>query len=518
MMLINSPTEKLWPVHLKPKEDELLSSWLSRLAIAHGLKLSKFFSSSFSHLGTLKNEAWNRDIDKSSPLWIFEILAGRTGTPLNRVIATGLSIYEGMLYQRNNLCGNTQWIMPVGSNRHIQHLFGLQFCPYCLMQDEEPYFRRNWRLACIVLCIKHRIRLLDRCYRCGAAVKFNKGLTGFKCDLPSYGITICHSCKTDLRTAATSKLTTPALDAEVMFQDDLMRIIKDGYTEIPESGVIYSHLYFDVLYKLINLFTGGNKAVFRRENINRYFKTNNFTQLFKATKHPHFEHLRVDIRLELMGATRLLLRNWPNNFIKFCKDARLSSETLFKHFDDVPFWFWSVVHDHLTRTRYKHTIQEVQAALNCMSLIRQKYPYRPHRFPKDLRDVSEFLAVARMCKVWENFDVPNMRLKKNWNNARRSGKSKRSNAPQEPRLVPDQLWEKIKLLLPNSSCYSSNINRADDRKMLNGILYVICTSSSWSAVPSVFGSSSTVHRRFTLWKNKGILDELLARCSHIYER
>jgi TniQ protein len=30
---------KLWPVHLKRHEDELLSSWLARLALAHGLRL-----------------------------------------------------------------------------------------------------------------------------------------------------------------------------------------------------------------------------------------------------------------------------------------------------------------------------------------------------------------------------------------------------------------------------------------------------------------------------------------------
>ena len=34
--------KELLPVHLKPKEDELLSSWLIRLSIGHGLKPSIF--------------------------------------------------------------------------------------------------------------------------------------------------------------------------------------------------------------------------------------------------------------------------------------------------------------------------------------------------------------------------------------------------------------------------------------------------------------------------------------------
>ncbi|MGH9908482.1 MAG: TniQ family protein, partial [Pyrinomonadaceae bacterium] len=35
-------TGTLWPVHLKPQEDELLSSWLARLALAHGQTEASF--------------------------------------------------------------------------------------------------------------------------------------------------------------------------------------------------------------------------------------------------------------------------------------------------------------------------------------------------------------------------------------------------------------------------------------------------------------------------------------------
>ncbi len=37
-------TRTLWPVHLKPQEDELLSSWLARLALAHGQTVATFTS------------------------------------------------------------------------------------------------------------------------------------------------------------------------------------------------------------------------------------------------------------------------------------------------------------------------------------------------------------------------------------------------------------------------------------------------------------------------------------------
>jgi hypothetical protein len=43
----------------------------------------------------------------------------------------------------------------------------LQFCPQCLAEDEQPYFRREWRLATAIACARHRSRLLDRCPACG---------------------------------------------------------------------------------------------------------------------------------------------------------------------------------------------------------------------------------------------------------------------------------------------------------------------------------------------------------------
>jgi len=46
----------------------------------------------------------------------------------------------------------------------------LQFCPQCLAEDEQPYFRRQWRLATTIACARHGSRLLDRCPACGQAL------------------------------------------------------------------------------------------------------------------------------------------------------------------------------------------------------------------------------------------------------------------------------------------------------------------------------------------------------------
>ena len=52
----------LWPAHPKPLPDELLSSWMVRIAGQHGLKLHTFASAVWPGISI-----WNRDIDRSGP-------------------------------------------------------------------------------------------------------------------------------------------------------------------------------------------------------------------------------------------------------------------------------------------------------------------------------------------------------------------------------------------------------------------------------------------------------------------
>ncbi|MDQ3555642.1 MAG: TniQ family protein, partial [Gemmatimonadota bacterium] len=80
---------RLWPVHLKPLPDELLSSWLGRLAAAHGLKLHTFCTLAFG-----RRALWNRDLDRLAPPEVMEVLAERTATPPARVRETTLARYE----------------------------------------------------------------------------------------------------------------------------------------------------------------------------------------------------------------------------------------------------------------------------------------------------------------------------------------------------------------------------------------------------------------------------------------
>ena len=81
-----------------------------------------------------------------------------------------------------------------------------------------------------------------------------------------------------------------------------------------------------------------------------------------------------------------------------------------------------------------------------------------------------------------------------------------------PRLVDDELWELIAPLLPpRPQRYRYPGRRPlDDRKVLNGILFVLTTGIAWQQLPQElgFGSGMTCWRRLRDWHQAGVWQQL----------
>ncbi len=197
-------TGELWPAHPKPLPDELLSSWLIRIARAHGLKLQTFCDRVFGN----ERQLWNRDIDRLGPEWLLSSLVRHTGTSIETVRQTTLDIYRGRLFHRHPSAGVLRWILPVGMYHRKRRNFGLQFCPQCLAEDQEPYFRTQWRLAILTWCPLHRLFLHDRCPGCNAPVAFHRRELGHPAITDAGPLSLCHACGFDLRFASRQAFTT----------------------------------------------------------------------------------------------------------------------------------------------------------------------------------------------------------------------------------------------------------------------------------------------------------------------
>jgi len=80
---------------------------------------------------------------------------------------------------------------------------------------------------------------------------------------------------------------------------------------------------------------------------------------------------------------------------------------------------------------------------------------------------------------------------------------------QKYRLLPSDLmdkeWEMLRPLLPAPA--KRGRPRADDRKTLNGILYVLSTGCRWDDLsPERYGSGKTCWRRFEEWRTNGFFN------------
>lgn len=399
--MLDSPlSEKLWPVHIKPQEDELLTSWLMRLSMAHGMKLHTFCSTAWP-----QKAIWNRDIDKSADSEIIRVLSERTGTQLGRVRETTLAAYEGILYQTHNHFGPTSWIMPVGIYHRTRRQFGLQYCPRCLAEDKYPYYRRKWRLAFIVVCEKHHLLLHDRCPQCEAPINFHRNELGDFHKLAAISLTHCYLCNFDLREADQIILTTlnqPAVanipcltptSCEVEFTKRMLRSVDRGFARIDENITVYSVLFFAGLRQLMKVLAMRNKRLKEmRANLSATYSIENYLPPLSHSQ-PDLQELNLQARKQLLGLAGCLLTEWPHRFVEFSRRYKVWSSLWLRHLEPsprdrtrtAPFWLWRIVYDYLYRARYCPSDEEINEAI--------KYLRRIGEIPSKSK-ISRLLGVA----------------------------------------------------------------------------------------------------------------------------
>ncbi|MDB5979648.1 MAG: ISPs1, transposase OrfA [Pseudomonas sp.] len=75
--------------------------------------------------------------------------------------------------------------------------------------------------------------------------------------------------------------------------------------------------------------------------------------------------------------------------------------------------------------------------------------------------------------------------------------------------ISDTAWDLVADLV--SPTRRTGRPRIDDRLMLNGVLWVLCSGAAWRDLPEHFGPWSTVYQRFRDWRNQGTFDQMLKR-------
>jgi transposase len=70
----------------------------------------------------------------------------------------------------------------------------------------------------------------------------------------------------------------------------------------------------------------------------------------------------------------------------------------------------------------------------------------------------------------------------------------------------EEQWDLIAPLLPKPK--GRGRPRAEDRRTLNGILWLLRSGARWQDLPPKYGSRSTGHRRLQQWQDQGVWEQI----------
>lgn len=182
-----------WPLRPAPMPDELLSSWLNRLAVANGMAPWSFYLS-LSRVTGSDTAKYRRVVRQENRLKISEIhwvdfrCTNRLANYLAEHSGLDAKLIRGLALKRPSDAsgddrppkGNLQWAlleaMPEllfsemeDGERSKLHGY-IRFCPHCMAEWRDPWFRKFWRTSLASVCVRHGCFLLPAC-SCGADVR-----------------------------------------------------------------------------------------------------------------------------------------------------------------------------------------------------------------------------------------------------------------------------------------------------------------------------------------------------------
>lgn len=72
--------------------------------------------------------------------------------------------------------------------------------------------------------------------------------------------------------------------------------------------------------------------------------------------------------------------------------------------------------------------------------------------------------------------------------------------------LSDYEWTAIRPMLPNKP---RGVRRVNDRRVLNGIFWVLRSGAPWRDLPEKYGPRTTCYNRFVRWRRAGVWDRIM---------
>ncbi|ELS29751.1 Hypothetical protein ppKF707_5293 [Metapseudomonas furukawaii] len=358
VLTTTDPRHPLLAYRSRPQEDELLLSWMTRLARGNAVKLQCLAT---DILG-FSSQLLSHDLDRVPDEELLGRIVRRVGCTYEQAFSTGMWAYQGLLwFQAPSERGPVDWLMPMGRSCHDHRRissYTTQMCCACLASDPIPYFRRYWRLALAVVCPAHGIYLRDCCPWCHGPIEYHT--TDFGCRLlPAVEPMMhCGKCGHDWCHEPWDEISAP--ESLVVFQRQLCRMLVDGWSPDLPGAEVFSPLFFAGLKILLQRLNQPGRCRRLRE----YFALRDAELMFDPYAHSaqRFECLRVGVRARLLDMAQELLVDWPHQFANIARDSRVSSSYLVDYRHWTPYWLHEPLRALLFDQDYAPTTQERASA------------------------------------------------------------------------------------------------------------------------------------------------------------
>lgn len=323
-----------------------MSSWRQRLGLVNGFRL----------YALAPGEAHYNDADLSTSITTLAWLSELSTIPVDQLALLTLRHFDGRLLHFGAGRAAPRWVIPLHYSRRDRP-FATQYCPRCLAEDEQPYFRLHWRLALATSCERHSTLLLEGCPKCGLPVwPVPSTIPSLYRDQKCQGLQFCPVCSFDISHATTMVVTNQAhrlislenIEPQVFITRDL---------KVPT--VEFSATF----WTLCQLFL---KARPSRRIASQPTNEGRLAELLARHDVRSLEQLPVAARHALTSHAAEIFQSWPVDFIHFCESHGITSEHFSDARQDLPGWFLSQVNGNLAKQRRYITVVDVDTVRNAL--------------------------------------------------------------------------------------------------------------------------------------------------------
>ncbi len=341
------------PIHPHPCKDELFSSWLTRLSVSNSFYLHEFYKIIIG----VESPIFTRDVDILTVPGLIRLLSQKTGIKQTVLNQSTLNTYTGLVYEKLNPNGHSRWVLPLGIYHRTRKLRGIQYCPRCLEEDAVRYFRKQWRLSFITVCVKHNCYLRDSCPHCSSPVDYQRiGIGRHQFETPSTEIGLCHQCLNAL------------WDCDSQVIDGSIKVIAYQYlqfvTEFAEGKVNVAGLNlpisiseFNGLWILVGRLSGRRAEQLRKKVLER-----TGIELVNSRGGLGFDYWGLMNRFKALAVVFWILEEWPIRLINLALGTKFSKSVFSDQMQETPYWLQKIIDAHFDLSRYVVTDEEILTA------------------------------------------------------------------------------------------------------------------------------------------------------------